>query len=224
MSAKDTYQNIYVSQDKKNLSWILSSSDRKGFITSVYQKLTPPIRVLDIGCGKGLNSTWIGRIEGNEWIGIDIVALEISGLEVPLHGNFICGDWSSQEVASHPDLQQAFDLIIDQGGVLTSLTSSDVIATYLQRVSALLKPDGRFCALVTYDPMAAHAYSDDLPDKRHRRFFVLQDFFDDPFRSLFSLESKSIITYENDSPSNPYSVVAGNTRDLSIIQLDFRKK
>ena len=108
LSENEIYNKIYL--DSKTVSWLSSSPERKEFVESTYKKLTPPVRVLDIGCGTGQNTSWIGDIKGNEWTGIDTVAPEILKVKIPNNGKFIQSNFIDQI------FNEKFNLIVDQGG------------------------------------------------------------------------------------------------------------
>jgi ubiquinone/menaquinone biosynthesis C-methylase UbiE len=210
-----TYQDLY--SEENTPSWINAGNERKLFVEDVYAKISKPVSVLDIGCGNGKNTSWIGGIAGNFWTGIDIVPENILKVQIPKNGEFICGDFESMEITDK------YNLIVDQGSCLASKKSAEEIKVYLNKIHKALDDQGMFITLTAYSN-SSDSYAEVFPDGRFRMFFSKSDFESNVFSEKFEVIASKIITYSATSRSNPYSKLENNTKELSVIQVAFIKK
>jgi SAM-dependent methyltransferase len=217
------YVSAYKNRRANEPSWITAATERRTLVEQALQKLELPVRVLDIGCGTGATTSWIGEEEGNYWIGVDTIDQATLGVQVPCHGEFVQGSFNDELIRNHANLRLPFDLAVDHGAIATSLQRADELADYLSRVGGRMRVGGIFAVLATCTPEGA-PYNGTLPDGRARRFFAPRDFGQPPFSGLFRLDDTTVITYAPNSPSNPYSKVPGNDRPISIAHAILVKK
>jgi len=218
------YAKSYGSKTENIPTWLRAGLERRIFVEGATKNMETGVRALDIGCGTGLNTSWIGDVEGNEWIGIDSVDAEKLGVKLPKHGKFLQGNFSDETFRSEGELVQTFNMIIDQGAVLTSLQNSKELGDYLSAISAKLETGGKFLALTSCNHEGNNSYPDNLPDGRRRMFFSSQAFKEEPFSKYFEVIREEVIVYPPEDERNPYSKVPGNTRSIGIIQVEFLKK
>jgi SAM-dependent methyltransferase len=225
--SEEIYESAYKNGQSNAPSWVAAYEERRALVELAVRHFAAtgsPLRALDIGCGTGVTTSWIGEIEGNYWVGIDTVDQETLKLHVPRHGTFLQGNFLDDTfVSQQTALQGTFDLIVDHGAIATSLQQSNELAHYLVRVAGHLKIRGVFALLTACNPEGV-AYNEALPDGRQRRFFAPSDFAAEPFRKHFDLEHTQVITYAPSNPQNPYSKLENNDRPISIVHAILRKR
>jgi SAM-dependent methyltransferase len=223
LSAAKIYDSAYGGKKEQVPTWLTAREERRALVELAVDRLKPPVRALDIGCGTGATTSWIGEKAGNYWVGIDTVDQEKLGVKLPPNGEFLKGNFLDDAfIEKHKGLQQPFDMIIDHGAIATQLQEQDKLAEYISRIGEHVRREGLFVVLTSANPEGP-SYNDALPDGRQRRFFSVADFGGAPFSEHFSVEDTRLITYAPDSPSNPYSKVAGNTREISVVQATLKK-
>jgi SAM-dependent methyltransferase len=124
-----------------------------------------PLRVLELGCGKGLNAKFFAE-RGDEYVGIDREPRVLPGYRS--FGTFLAGDFTR-------DIPNGFDLIFDRAGF--AYNSNEALARTVSLILTALKGDGIFIAADLY--AAGHVALSDA--KRALRSFTL-----DELQSLFS--------------------------------------
>lgn len=147
-----------------------------------------PVSVLDIGCGKGINTAWIAdQNDGSSWTGIDVVSKETIGLDIPddAQHQFIEGDILSEEFQKKNEFEnKKFDIIVDQGAVFVTMDDPSEVENYLKLASRLLNEKGIFLVLTVIGrPQVAI-----FPDGRKRVIRSAEDFQNEPFSTYFELE------------------------------------
>src|SRR3989344_6574602 len=131
--------------DTWTLSENLNENPRMRAVQMVRSQFDGPISVLDIGCGKALNSKWIAdHGDGSTWTGVDVLAKEKIGLEIEENQThkFFEGNIDDPEFRKSNGLDgEKFDLIVDQGAVFVASDDSE-IEQYLKLAHSLLKEKG----------------------------------------------------------------------------------
>lgn len=104
-----------------------------------------PCRVLDLGCGTGINSVWLAQ-HGFDVTGLDLSPTAVSmaekrasAQEASIH--FIVGDFLQTELSGR------FDLVFDRG-CFHSFDSEDLKSTCAARIAASLAEDGLWISLI----------------------------------------------------------------------------
>lgn len=210
----------------------LEENPRESLVVEVRKKFAGPVNVLDIGCGKGLNTKWIAEIDSNShWTGSDVVSANELGLEIPkdddrfyfYEGNILDKDFRNKYFSQG----NKFEIIVDQGSILAELEDEDVRAEYLNFVANHLTHDGRYVVLV----MEGNGGIVVFPDGRHRHTYSAEDFTVSPFKELFDVEESNLFSYSYlpesaDWPEvkNPLGAKVGDERQLTAAQFVLKKK
>lgn len=221
----DSTPSPYLQSYDASTTWQKGHSERKEFVEKAIENINAPIDVLDIGCGDGKNTTWIGEQDGNSWTGVDIVSPDKTRLQIPKSGTFIQRSFYEDDYLEHePLLSKNFGLVVDQGAILAELRDDTEIEKYLARVSRLLKEDGIFVVLTVLGENQDMIGSVTLPDGRVRSEFHEEIFKKEPFSKYFEVISLQPTHYGSKNPANPFSSDPKNMRSISIIQVAFKKR
>lgn len=95
---------------------------------------TPPLRILDVGCGTGLNAAFLAA-SGHTVIGVDLSQVAIDKFREKGFEGFVC-DLESQNL---PDFEASFDLVF-ASEIIEHIADT---AMFLDRLARLLKPNGQ---------------------------------------------------------------------------------
>lgn len=104
-------------------------------------------RALDVGCGTGTNALWLAG-QGLAVLGVDISSAAIerarakAGKGASPHCRFATADFLKDAISDGP-----FDLVFDRG-CLHAFDKAEDRVRFVQRVAALLKPEGRWLSLI----------------------------------------------------------------------------
>jgi len=211
-SKKDFYKAAYAGQARN--SWT-GNRDRRAIVQkwaiAVSWEFNLPIKCLDIGCGQGLHTAWIGdqSTANSNWTGIDIVDAEIMKLEIPPFGRFAVANLRA-DGWTHPYLEEKYTLIVDQGAVFVSLDDDIERDTFLANVAAHLETHGVFIGLVVHGEWGRWVF----PDGRVRFKMTESDINDrkDDWERRFGLRVVDTVchTYPPDHPNNrifPHDII-----------------
>jgi SAM-dependent methyltransferase len=233
-----TYESLY-SGAGKGTTWAFPEgfheNPRAAAVLDVRKKFDHAVSVLDIGCGKGVNTGWIARSgDGSTWFGVDVVNKEKIGLALPpddehfvfAEGNFLDENF----LKSHPDFAEPKDIIVDQGAILLELEDEKQLREYLGTLYASLKDDGIFLALF----MQGKHGTIHFPDGRKRVLWEPKDLAQPPFSDYFTVENLkepfihgySMIPEDPSRPDikNPLGAKTGDAMQITVFQIQFRKK
>nr|WP_321257580.1 class I SAM-dependent methyltransferase [uncultured Pseudodesulfovibrio sp.] len=103
------------------------------------------VRILDIGCGSGAISWYLGR-EGFNGYGIDGSAVAVKRAEERFKRNGLKGEFTVGDFQNLPYEDGFFDAVID-GYALCSNNKQVHMAT-LKEVDRVLKPEGKFYSIM----------------------------------------------------------------------------
>lgn len=212
-SKKDFYMNAY--SGKAMNSWT-GNPDRYAIVQEwatacVYWAFDLPLRCLDIGCGNGVHTAWIGNQYSGKgsWTGIDIIDAETMGLVIPFLGRFAVADLRTADGWNHPYLQEKYTLIVDQGAIFIAIDSDEERDIYLQHITDSLQTNGIFLGLVMYGAWGPWEF----PDGRMRFKMTEADVVArcDEWLQRFGLRVLDVVvhTYPPDHPNGrvfPYEV------------------
>ncbi|MDO8604729.1 MAG: class I SAM-dependent methyltransferase [bacterium] len=226
MEEKKIYEALYNGEYKGD-SWTLPENfienPRARAVYDVREKFMRPVSVLDIGCGKGVNTKWIAESnDGSTWTGIDIVSKDKIGLDVPndAHHGFFEGDILNEEFRKQTGLDKArFDIIVDQGSVFVEMDDLVEVEKYLKLIHSLLSDKGVFLALT----IIGKPHTVIFADGRRRVIRALEDFQKPPFSNYFDVETE----LRNIDAMGPYTIEAklrsGENVRLQIAQISLTK-
>lgn len=124
-SSREGYGSLYKGIGRGD-TWTLpenfAENPRAAIVAHTREKFPGPVSVLDIGCGKGINTKWIAEVDRNShWTGVDVVSQEELGLKIQkedgdrfhfVQGNMLDESFRGQLAGS----VGKFEMIVDQGG------------------------------------------------------------------------------------------------------------
>jgi len=229
----ESHKSLYEGVGKGD-TWTKKDGPREAAIVYIREKFSGPVKILDIGCGKGLNTKWIAEKDlQSQWVGIDAVSAETIGIDLPKNATnltFIKGDFLHDNELERvtPILQQPFEIIVDQGAAFVEIDEIDEMRNYLSKIHKHLADNGFFIALTCQGKPGTIKF----PDGRKRVFHNLEDFEKPPFSEFFEVDhvesnfGESILPEEPYWPhvKNPMGTKQGDERQLTIAHVFFKKK
>ncbi len=240
MKEGKSYEDLYKGAHRGD-TWTLPENSnlnpRLRAVEMVRSKFEGPVRILDIGCGKAINTKWIAdNNDGSSWVGIDVISKEKMGLRVENDKNhrFIEGNIFSKDFRKTNNLEkEKFDIIVDQGTAFLEIDNPTDLDNYLKMTYNLLNNNG---ILIILSPIGKPQVVI-FPDGRKRVFRSPEDFQKEPFNKYFGIEKdvqNNIFTYggysylpdfdSKESSKNPMSTKVGDELQLQIAQIPLRKK
>lgn len=221
------YTKLYSGQGKGD-TWTLPTNTnlnpRAQAVEAAAMMLNGPISVLDIGCGKGINT--LGTLnKGGNWTGVDVESAEKISLNISQNSNvrFVQGNFCSE--AFRKNLGE-FDLIVDQGAALVEVDSREKLKNYLKSIHTMLKPGGRFVALFFHQFANEEGASVNFPDGRKRGLWTPSEVAEvcgEYFQIESGLEYEHAYSYLP-GKSNPIGAMIGDSRQITLFQLIMVKK
>lgn len=219
-SKKDFYKDAY--SGKTANSWT-GNPDRQAIVqiwaNAITWKFKLPVKCLDIGCGQGLHTAWIGDKGSatSSWTGVDIVDAETMKLKIPPFGRFAVADLRA-DGWTHPYLKKKYTLIVDQGAVFVSLDDDIERDAFLANVAAHLEASGIFIGLVVHGKWGRWVF----PDGRVRFKMTESDINDrkDGWEHQLGLRIVDTVchTYPPDHPNNRIF-----PQDITVMHVIFQK-
>ncbi|HEY4514685.1 MAG TPA: class I SAM-dependent methyltransferase [Candidatus Paceibacterota bacterium] len=190
MSQHKDHEKLYEGAHKGD-TWTLPEdfdlNPRGRAVEMVRSQFEGPVAILDIGCGKAINTKWVAdQNDGSTWTGVDVVAKEKIGLKVEDDAThtFLEGDFTDPEFREKNKLVgEKFDIITDQGATFIELDDSQV-EDYLKLAHSLLKEKGIFLVLTLLDKPQVVIFA----DGRKRVIRSIEDFQREPFSKYFEIE------------------------------------
>lgn len=154
MTTRDSKDAFYTeTYSKGGETWTRTTSERRSWVANAlsHQRLNhAACSVLDIGCGRGLNTIWLAERE-SQWNGLDVVSAEALKLMTPENGVFQQGNLRDpQWVANSTLMHRTYDVVVDQGSVLVSLDDPNERRGYIELLGSLVNPGGILVILVVY--------------------------------------------------------------------------
>ncbi len=232
-----SHESLYGGKHKGD-TWTLSENfdknPRGAAIQFIRNKFSGPISVLDIGCGKGVNTMWVAKddVQSN-WVGVDAVAPDKIGIQIPVENKnvaFVQGDFLHDDSlsAKNLELQQQFEIVVDQGAAFVEIDDEVVMSKYLAKIARYLKTGGYFIALTVEGKHGTTIW----PDGRKRVFHDLSDFEKVPFSEYFEVEKVtgnfgySYLPEDAALPhvKNPMGAKTGDERQVVMVHIFFKKK
>lgn len=139
--ADRSFEQRYQDND---IPWDRTRPD-SNLIDSIQQFSIPPGRVLDLGCGTGINALWLAQ-HGFETTGLDCspTAIQKAEQRAAEHGAAIT--WITADFMT-ADLSGPFDLVFDRG-CFHCFDSLDQRKDFARRVHDLLTDDGLWLSLI----------------------------------------------------------------------------
>lgn len=232
-----SHETLY-SGSHKGDTWTLSENfdmnPRGAAIQFVREKFSGPVGVLDIGCGKGVNTMWVAKQDNqSRWVGVDAVAAETIGIQLPEQSEnttFVQGDFLHDNTLDeqNPALKQKFEIAIDQGAAFVEIDDENEMRDYLRKISDHLIDGGYFIALTVEGKSETTIW----PDGRKRVFHELADFEKPPFSEFFDVEkveSNFGYSYLPEDPElphvkNPMGAKTRDERQVMMVHIFFKKK
>lgn len=238
MSQHKEHEKLYEGAHKGD-TWTLpedfDQNPRGRAVEMVRAHFEGPVSVLDIGCGKAINTKWVAdQSDGSTWTGVDVVAKEKIGLKVENDAThqFVEGDFTNLEFRQSNGLEgEKFDIITDQGATFIELDDSEVEA-YLKVVHSLLKEKGVFLVLTLIDKPQVVFFA----DGRKRVIRSVEDFQREPFSKYFEIEDavkQNPFTYAGHTYlpeglypgiKNPLPAKVGDELQLQVASIPLWKK
>lgn len=217
-NSKDFYKNAY--SGKATNSWT-GNPDRLAVVHQYASMLWSNgmhVRCLDIGCGAGLHTAFIGEEAHGHWTGVDMCDADTMKLAIPRNGRFAVVDLRTDDGWQHLFLQEKYNLIVDQGAVFVSLDNDDERNAFVAHVTSALDVGGYFIGLVVKGAWGRMVF----PDGRVRFRMTEADVekqCDLLWRSGLGLESVEYITHRYE-PGPPYNPL---TEPIEIMHVVFKK-
>lgn len=147
-------------------TWTRATAERRGWVEKSIKRLFSTGDILDVGCGRGLNTSSLAE-QGWKWFGVDIVSAETLQLNVPAGGAFVCGDLRDPAWIASSDLtKRSYDVVVDQGSVLVSLNDTEERRAYIELLGRLVRQNGLLVILVLHGKGPPIVF----PDGRIRTF------------------------------------------------------
>lgn len=235
-AGQPSHEKLYTGSGKGD-TWTMPESFRENpraaIVLNARERFNRPVSVLDIGCGKGINTIWVAKTgDGSEWYGVDAVSSDKIGISIPsdTHFNFETGDFLDANFRQdHPNFTEPKDIVVDQGAVLVELDDPKKLDDYLRLIHNSLKEDGVFVALFMKGGHRVIYF----PDGRKRVLWEPEDMARSPFSDYFTIENENILdhgySYIPEDPrrpdiKNPLSAKTGDELQITIFQVLFRKK
>lgn len=226
---KKIYEALYAGGPQGD-SWTLAEditqNPRKRAVLDVWEKFNGPVSILDIGCGKGLNTKWITSTSaGSSWVGVDIVSKEKIGIDISdSKQKFFEGDIRNEEFRKGTGIEYSkFEIIVDQGATFVELDSSAELESYLKLVHSLLSENGVFIALTIIGEPETIIFA----DGRKRVIRAKEDFINEPVCKYFEIDnSTQIDSIAHNKYSYPVELksASGENIRLQIAQILLKKK
>lgn len=238
MSQHKDHEKLYEGAHRGD-TWTLPEdfdlNPRGRAVEMVRSKFEGPVNVLDIGCGRAINTKWVAeQNDGSTWTGVDVISREKIGLKVENDAThtFLEGDFTDPEFRISHQLEGArFDMIVDQGATFIELDDSQV-EDYLKVVHSLLKEKGVFLALTLIDKPQVVIFA----DGRRRVIRSIEDFQREPFSKYFEIEEavkQNPFAYAGhtylpegiyEGIKNPLPAKMGDELQLHVAQIPLHKK
>jgi SAM-dependent methyltransferase len=238
MTNHKDHEKLYEGAHKGD-TWTLpedfDQNPRGRAVEMVRSQFEGPVSVLDIGCGKAINTKWVAdQGDGSTWMGIDVVSKEKIGLAVENDKThtFLEGDFTNPEFRQENGLEgEKFDIITDQGATFVELDDTEVEA-YLKLAHSLLKENGVFLVLTLLDKPQTVIFA----DGRKRVIRSIEDFQREPFSKYFEIEEevkKNPFTYAGhtylpegiyEGIKNPLPAKVGDELQLHVASIPMWKK
>lgn len=139
--SKPSFEQRY---QENNIPWDRPDPDYN-LINIIRDFSIHPGRVLDLGCGTGINSVWLAQ-QGFKVAGIDLSPTAIQkskarALEQNVTINLFSGDFLTTEIPG------PFDFIFDRG-CLHCFNGTEAKVSYVKKVAELLPADGLWLSLI----------------------------------------------------------------------------
>lgn len=222
------YMSIYTklySGAGKGDTWTLSNetslNPRAQAVEAAASRFQGQIDVLDVGCGRGVNSLWTIKL-GGSWTGVDTESAEKIGLNLPAGARFEQGNICSDELQKNLG---KFDLIVDQGAELVEIDNQEDLEKYLESVSRMVKEGGRFVALFLHQFEGESGSTVIFPDGRKRGLWTAEE-ATKICAKYFQVESG--LGFEHaysylPGEHNPLGAQAGDSRQITLFHLVLKK-
>ena len=205
------YASAY-SQTAGRETWTKTVIERRAWVEQSIGQATPK-NLLDIGCGRGLNTLWLAS-PTCRWYGTDIVSAETLKLELSEYSTFQQGDLRNPHwVATSPLMRQTYETVVDQGSVLVSLDDITERQSYIELLNQLVEPGGLLILLVVYGTGPAMTF----PDGRIRALSTPESLSAE--LSEFEQVETRISTYSAGDERNPLVM-----QELSVLHATFRRR
>lgn len=138
---KEYYQKIYKTESPSAHEWTAGTANPE-LVNLVYkQKIKPESHILEIGCGLGTESVFLG-IRGMNVTAVDISESAILTAKKIASAYDVVVDWKVGDILEMELEENSFDVITDQG-CFHHLTDNER-KIYAKQILKFLKPGGMF--------------------------------------------------------------------------------